>query len=77
MKFFPFAAVIVFRVRCIACASAEKMELNFGSDVESVRFLVVAAALTSISLFESSVYMCFHLLYLISKIFSNLLEDTK
>ena len=56
-KFFPFAADIVFRTSCIAYVSAVKMELNFCSDADSVRFSVEAAAPTPISLLEPSVYM--------------------
>ena len=57
MKFFPYVADIVFRARCIACVSAVKIELNFGSDADFVRFSVVAAASTPISFLEPSVYM--------------------
>ena len=35
-KLFPFAADIVFRASCIAHVSAVNMELNFGSDADSV-----------------------------------------
>ena len=53
----------MFKAGCIACVSAVNIELNFGSDADYVRFPVVAAALTPISLLETSVYMCFHHLY--------------
>ena len=46
VKFFPFVADIIFRARCIACVSAVNMELNFGSDADSVQFTVVTAAPT-------------------------------
>ena len=54
---FPFVADNVFRAKCIACVSAVRTELNFGSDADSVRLSVVAAAPTPISLLEPSVYM--------------------
>ena len=54
-KFFPFTADIVFRASCISYVSAMNIELNFGSDADSVRFQVEAAAPTSISLLETSV----------------------
>ena len=63
---FSFVADFVVRARCFACVSAVNLELNFGSDVDYVWFTVVAAASTPISLFEPSVYMCFHPLYLFS-----------
>ena len=56
-NFLPLVTEIVFRARCIACVSAVNLELNFGSDANSVRLPVVAAALTPISLLEPSVYM--------------------
>ena len=55
VEFFPFVADILFRARCIACVSAVKIELKFGWDTDSVRFLVVAAAPTPISFLEPSV----------------------
>ena len=55
-NFFPLVADIVFRARCIACVSAVNIELNFGSDANSVRLPVVAAAPTPISLLEPSMY---------------------
>ena len=72
-KFFPFVADIVFRARWFACVSSVNMEQSFGSDADSVRFPVVAAAPTPISLLEPSVYMCFNPLYLFSTTFINLL----
>ena len=57
VKFFPFVADIVIRARCIACVSAVNIDLNFGSNANFVRFPVVAAAPTPISLLEPSVYM--------------------
>ena len=56
-NFFPHVADIVFRARCNAFVSAVNIELNFGSDANSVRLPVVAAAPTPISLLEPSVYM--------------------
>ena len=56
-KFFHLVADIVLRARCIACVSALNIELNFGSDADFVRFPMVAAASTPISLLEPSVYM--------------------
>ena len=49
--------VIVFRARCFACVSAVNIEINFGSDGNSVRLPVVTAAPTPISLLEPSVYI--------------------
>ena len=57
VKFFPFVADPVFRARCIACISAVNIELNFGSDADFEGFPVIAAAPTTISLLELSVYM--------------------
>ena len=71
-KFFLFVADIAFRARCIVCVSAVNIEINFGNDADSVRFPVVAAARTYISLLEPSVYMCFHPLCLFSKSSLNL-----
>ena len=65
-NFFPFVADIVLRTRGIACVSAVNIEQNFGSEADSVRFPVVAAAITHISLSKPSVHMCFHHLYLFS-----------
>ena len=56
-KFLSLAADIVFRASCIANFSAVKMELNFCSVADSVRFPVEAAAPTPISFLEPSVYM--------------------
>ena len=55
-KFFPFAANIAFRTSWVAYVSAVNNELNFGSDADSVRLPVEAAAHTPISLLEPSVY---------------------
>ena len=55
VKFFPFVANILFRARCIACVSSVKIDINFGIDADSVRFPVVAADPTPISLLEPSV----------------------
>ena len=63
VEFFPFVAGIVFRARCFACVSAVNIELNLGSDADSVRFPVIAAAPIPILLLELSLYMCFHPLY--------------
>ena len=73
-KFLPFVADIVFRARFIACVSAVniKIKLIFGSDADSVRFPVVTATPTPVSLFEPSVYVCFHHLYLFSTTSLNL-----
>ena len=57
MKFFPFVADLVFKARCVACVSAMSIEVNFSSDADFVRFPVVTAALTPISLYEPSVYI--------------------
>ena len=71
-KFFPFVTDILFRARYITYVSAVNMELRFVSDADSVRFPVVAAPPTPISLLEQSVFTCFHPLYLFSTIYSNL-----
>ena len=42
-KIFRLFADSVFRARCITCVSAVNIELNFGSDANSVWFPVVAA----------------------------------
>ena len=60
VNFLPCVADIVLRARYIACVSAEDIELNFGSDADSVPFPVFGAAPTRISLLEPSVYMCFY-----------------
>ena len=67
VKFFHFFADNVIRAGGIGCVSAVKIELNFGRHADSVWFPVVSTAPTPISLLESSVYMCFHPLYLFSK----------
>ena len=54
VKFLPYVADIVFRARCVGCVSVVNIELNFGSDADFVRFPVLAAALTPISLLEPS-----------------------
>ena len=59
-NFLKFAADIIFKDKRFACVSAVNIEIIFGSDADSMRFPVVAAPLTHISLLESSVYMCFH-----------------
>ena len=51
-------------------------EINFASDAEYVRFLVAVAAPTLMSLLESSVYMCFHPLYLFLTTSLNLIWQT-
>ena len=65
-KLFPVVAEIVYRARYSAWVSAVNIELNFGSDANSLRFPAVSAPATPISLSEPSVYMCFHPLYLFS-----------
>ena len=55
VKFFPFIEQDVFKARCIACISAMNTKLNFGSDADFVRFLMVVAASTPISILEPSV----------------------
>ena len=72
VKFFHFVADTVFKAIYIACVSAVNMELNFGSDADFVRTPVLAAAPTSISFLEPSVYMWFHPLYLFSTTSLNL-----
>ena len=57
VKFFPFAADIVFRAGSIAYVSSVNMELDFGSDAGSVRFPVEVAAPTPVLFLEPSVYM--------------------
>ena len=57
VKFLPLVADIVFKPRCFACFSGVNIELNFGSDADFMRFPMVAAAPTPISVFEPSVYM--------------------
>ena len=57
MKCFPFVTDPVFRVKCIACVPAVNIGLSFGTDGNSVQFLVVAAAPTPFSPLEPSVYM--------------------
>ena len=71
-NFFLFDEDIVFRVRCIASVSAVNIELHFGSGADYVRFPVVAAASTPISLMQPSVYMCLHPLYYFSTTSLNL-----
>ena len=70
----PSVAVIVIRARCVACVSVVNIELNFGIDADYVRFPVVVAAPTPISLLDLSVYMCFHPLYLFSITSLNLIR---
>ena len=65
VKFFLFVADIVFKPMCITSVSAVNMELNFGSDADFVRFLVVAAAPTPISLLSPSV-LCIYAIPLYS-----------
>ena len=45
------------------------IELNFGSDADSQRFPVVAAAPAPISLLEPSVYICVSILCIYSRRF--------
>ena len=52
---------------CFCC----EYRLKSGSDAGSVRFPVVAASPTLISLLELSVYTCFHLLYLFPTTYLN------
>ena len=59
-ELFPFVADISFRAGCIACVSAVNLELNVGSDADSVRFPVIAATPTRVLLLEPFVYMRFH-----------------
>ena len=78
VKLFPFVEDFAFRVRCIAWVSAKNMELNLGSDADYVRFPVVAAPHTSISLLSILyIHMCFHPMYLFSTTSSNLFWYTK
>ena len=57
LELFPLVADFLVRARCIACVSDVNIELNFGSDADYVRFPVVAAAPTPISLLEPSLHM--------------------
>ena len=57
VKLFPFDADIVFRARCVACVSAVNIDVNFCSDGDFALFPVVAAAPTSNSVLEPSVYL--------------------
>ena len=65
-KFFHIVTEIMFRAKCIALVTAVNIEVKFGNDADSIRFPVVAAASTPMSLLEPSVYMCLHPLYLFS-----------
>ena len=69
--FIPFVVNIVFRVKCFICVSDVDSKVNFGSDSDSVRSPVVAAAPTPILFLEQPVYMCFHPFYLFSTNSSN------
>ena len=60
-KFFPFVADIVFKD-----VSAVNIELNFGSDADSVRFSGVAAVPTPISLW-GLLYICVSILCIYSQ----------
>ena len=62
-KSFIFVADIVFRARCFSRVFAVSIKLNLVSVTDYVRFPVVAAAPTPISLMEPYVYICFHPLY--------------
>ena len=57
VKIFPVVADFVLRAKCIACVSAVNIEINFGSDADSVRFPMIAATSTPFSLLDSSVNM--------------------
>ena len=65
-KFFPFVAYIVFIFSCNACVSAVNVEINCGSDADSVWFPVLAVAPAPILILLPSVYMFFYPLYLLS-----------
>ena len=65
-KFFTFVTDSVYRAICVASVSAVYTDQNLGSEAVSVRFSVVGAAPTPISLLEPSVYMCFDPLFSLS-----------
>ena len=60
---------------CIACVSAVKIELNFGSDADFLRFQVVAAAPTPISLLGRLYIMFPSFVFILNDFFKSLLVN--
>ena len=64
-SYFLLFLVLLSELGVFASVSDLNIDLNFSSDANSVTFPVKGAAPTPMSLFESSVYMCFHPLYIL------------